>query len=192
MQPGFGIRHQAIDLLLETSPPAVAVEETSWFDGAMPLRVRAHLGQRELPEPFVTSVRCIVRVDDRIVVCTTPDGADPWPGGRRQDGESYWETARREVYEETGWLLRADDFDMLGWLHLECLRALPDDHPYPHPDFLQVVYAAVAERRATPVDAPWLDADGWVQSSQLLHPTAAGEVVSAPCAAPFLRVGRVG
>ena len=145
MEPGFGSRHPAIGSLLETAPPAVAVEQTSWYDGAMPLRVSAHLGQCELPELLVSSVRCMVQVDDNIVVCTTPDGADPWPGGRREPGESYWQTARREVYEETGWLIRAEGFEMLGWLHFECLCPLPDDHPYPHPDFLQVVYAAVAE-----------------------------------------------
>jgi 8-oxo-dGTP pyrophosphatase MutT (NUDIX family) len=187
MEPGFGIRHPAIDSLMATSPPAVAVEEASWFDGAMPLRISAHLGQRELPELLVSSVRCIVHVDDEIVVCTTPDGADPWPGGRREHGESYWQTARREVYEETGWLVRPDAFEMLGWLHFECLRALPDDHPYPHPDFLQVVYTAVAEQRATPVEATWVAADEWVQSSRLVAPAVAEKVVTAPCATPFLQ-----
>ena len=187
MEPGFGSRHPAIDSLSETAPPAVAVEQTSWYDGAMPLRVSAHLGQCELPEWLVSSVRCLVQVDDNIVVCTTPDGADPWPGGRREPGESYWQTARREVYEETGWLIRAEGFAMLGWLHFECLCPLPDDHPYPHLDFLQVVYAAMAEQRATPADTTWVDVDEWVESSQLLPPTVAERLVTAPCATPFLQ-----
>lgn len=185
MRPGYGVRHSAVSALLAESSPVV-VAHTNWGDGAMPLRVSAHVEQRPLPDQFVTSIRCIVRVDDAVVICDTPDGADPWPGGRRDRGESHWATAQREVYEETGWSLCPDEFRMLGWLHLECLSAMPEDHPYPHPDFLQVVYTATAERRATSPEAGWVDLDGWIKSSRLLSVTEARGIVTVPCADPFL------
>jgi hypothetical protein len=75
---------------------------------------------------------------------------------------------------------------MLGWLHLECLRAMPDDHPYPHPDFLQVVYTATATRQQPPPEAGWVDVDGWVESSRVLTIAEARSVVTVPCAGPFL------
>lgn len=190
MKPGYGMRHSTVRALLAESVP-VEVAHVSWLDGAMPLRVSAHVGVRSLPEEFVTSIRCIVRVGDEIVICHTPDGADPWPGGRREPGESHWATAAREVYEETGWSLCPEGFRMLGWLHLECLSAMPDDHPYPHPDFVQVVYTATAEQRGTPSEEGWVDLDGWVESSRLLPVGEARAVVTVPCTGPFLdAIGR--
>lgn len=185
MEPGYGTRHPTMRALLAESSPA-EVAQVTWADGDMPLRVSAHVGQRSLPDQLVTSIRCIVRVGDQIVICDTPDGADPWPGGRREAGESHWATAAREVYEETGWSLCPERFRMLGWLHLECLSAMPRDHPYPHPDFLQVVYAATAEQEETTREAGWVDLDGWVQSSRLLPVDEARAVVTVPCATPFL------
>jgi 8-oxo-dGTP pyrophosphatase MutT (NUDIX family) len=185
VEPGFGTRHSAVAALLAESSPA-EVAQVTWLDGTMPLRVSAYVGRRSLPDEFVTSIRCIVRVGDEVVICDTPDGADPWPGGRRETGESHWATAAREVYEETGWSLCPTQFRMLGWLHLECLSAMPADHPYPHPDFLQVVYTAKAEHREAEHEEGWVDLDGWVEFSRLLPIGEARAVVTAPCAGPFL------
>ena len=63
-------------------------------------------------------------------------------GGRREPGETLEETLRREVLEETGWTLRAPT--PLGFLHFRHLSPRPPGHPYPHPDFVQVVYRARA------------------------------------------------
>lgn len=90
-----------------------------------------------------------------------------WPGGRRLPGETYEMTARREVYEETGWLLDEVDLRRLGFLHFRYVDTQPDDHPYPHPDFLQVVYTGRAHRRDGRA-ADWIDHDGWEQGHRLL------------------------
>jgi ADP-ribose pyrophosphatase YjhB (NUDIX family) len=71
-------------------------------NGTLPIRVSACTRVTPLPEELVTSVRCIVRVDNLLIYCQNSDGRHPWPGGRRQPGESYVETAAREVHEETG------------------------------------------------------------------------------------------
>jgi 8-oxo-dGTP pyrophosphatase MutT (NUDIX family) len=108
----------------------------------------------------VISVRCIVQVGDRVVVCEAPDVQHVLPGGRRLPGETYQATARREVYEETGWLVDEADLRLLGFLHFRYVDAMPDDHPYPHPDFLQLVYTAPARGREGD-GTGWVDLDGW-------------------------------
>jgi len=55
----------------------------------------------------------------------------------------------------------------LGFLHFRYVDAQPDDHPYPHPDFLQVVYTGPAHRRDGRA-ADWIDHDGWEQGHRLL------------------------
>ena len=96
---------------------------------------------RVLPDELVLCVRCIVVVEDDIVVCSNRDGASHiWAGGRREGDETLIATACREVHEETGWLVIPESLRSLGWLHFEHLNEQPNDHPWPHPDFLQVVY----------------------------------------------------
>ena len=96
MRPGYGLRHPALAPLLQERTPS-AVVEFSWLDGALPLRASNYTEVAQLPEELISSVRCLVLVGDQVVVCDTPDGCHPWPGGRREPGESFVETACREV-----------------------------------------------------------------------------------------------
>jgi 8-oxo-dGTP pyrophosphatase MutT (NUDIX family) len=144
----------------------------------MPLRISAFAGPAELPSEFVVSVRCIVEVADQLVVCQNADGVwHPWPGGRREPGETYAETARREVHEETGWLLEPESLQDIGWLHFEHLKAQPADHPYPHPDWLQIVYRAAATTRDGDHDTEWTDTEGYEQRSKLVGISEARDLV---------------
>jgi 8-oxo-dGTP pyrophosphatase MutT (NUDIX family) len=93
-----------------------------------------------LPLAWVTSVRCILRRDDEVLVLQNPDGYRLLPGGRREPDEPLLETLRRELLEETGWTIQPPR--LLGFLHLHHLAPKPPDYPYPHPDFMQVVYGA--------------------------------------------------
>ena len=136
----------------------VSVERADWTVG--PLEFALYLGSPELPDELVTSVRCIVQVGaDQLLVC---EDAHPsvniWPGGRRERSETWAETAVREVAEETGWQVDPASLVMLGFLHFRHLSAVPADHPYPHPDFLQVVLHG----RATGGSPGWVDSEGYV------------------------------
>jgi len=154
--------------VLARSTPA-ATQETAWANGTRPLRLNAYPEVTQLPDELVVSVRCLVKVEDQVVVCTSLDGLrHAWPGGRRQPGESFAETAAREVEEETGWLLSPGSFRLLGWLHIEHLGPVPEDHPYPHPDFCQVVGVAQAVERRGGADAEWTDTEGYEVSSELM------------------------
>lgn len=168
MRPGWGLRHPAMTkLLASTEVSPAAVEETAWANGTVPLRIVAHTRPAELPDELVTSVRCIVVVKHDIVVCSNRDGLlHPWAGGRREGDETSVETACREVHEETGWLLDPPSLRPLGWLHLEHLREQPDDHPWPHPDFLHLVYTGQALDRDGGADVEWTDTEGYELSSR--------------------------
>lgn len=169
----------------------VGFTETVWADGTLPLRVTAFFDPVNLPSEIVTSVRCFVLVHDQIVICQTPDGSwHPWPGGRREPGETYEETALREVHEETGWLLKQGTIEPIGWLHLEHLRTPPNDHPFPYPDFLQAVFVAHSTSRDGGFDSNWTDTEGYELRSQLV---SLGEAITRTSttdmpAAPFLEV----
>ena len=173
--PGYGIRHPDLLTLLTRLTPA-AQQRIIW-PGDIPLQVSAYPTPTALPDELITSIRCIVRVDHRIVVCHAPDEQHIWPGGRRETGETYQQTARREVHEETGWLIDPGDLRPLGFLHFYLIQPPPADHPYPHPDFLQLVYTAPARRHADPHATTWADLAGWEQRHQLLTPS---ELAAAP------------
>jgi len=102
-RPGYGSRYPAlVDLLTALRP--VTTERVRWPGHV--LDVAAYLAPSPpLPE-FVVSVRCVVGVAGRVVVCETPDDTHVIPGGRREPGETFEATARREVHEETGWQTR--------------------------------------------------------------------------------------
>ena len=126
-----------------------------------PAPITAYMPPVELPHELVVSVRGLVTVDDALLMCVNADGTQPWPGGRREPGETFSDTARREVHEETGWILDPDSLRPLGWLRLEHLARPPEDHQYPHPDFLQVVFAGHARNRGHGGDSDWTDIDGY-------------------------------
>jgi ADP-ribose pyrophosphatase YjhB (NUDIX family) len=145
----------------------------------LPLRISAYLGAAAIPDELITSVRCLVQVGDKIVVCTNRDGVShPWPGGRRRPGETPHATAAREVHEETGWLVDENSLRQLGWLHLEHLSPVPAGHPFPHPDFCQLVLAGRASERAGGPTAGWTDTDGYETSSTLMSIEDAWQAVS--------------
>jgi ADP-ribose pyrophosphatase YjhB (NUDIX family) len=173
--------------LLETVTP-VAVEESAWAKGTLPLRICAFTTPAELPDELVLSVRCLVIVEGQLVVCENADGYfHAWPGGRREPGETFVETACREVHEETGWRLNPDTLRPMGWLHLQHLNRQPDDHPYPHPDFLQIVYSGKAASRDGGQMASWTDTEGYELRSQLLPLDAACDIVNDSVCNVFLR-----
>ena len=118
--------------------------------GGDPLRITAYLGHEQSPLAYVTSVRSLVFRDDALLVLRNRDGAHIVPGGRREAGETLEETVRREVLEETGWVLRAPI--MLGFMHFHNLSPKPPGHPYPYPDFIQMVYMADPH---APAGRPW-------------------------------------
>lgn len=119
-------------------------------------------------------MRCVVVRDDRVLVCEDSHPATHiWPGGRREPGESLVETAVREVHEETGWNLDPTTIASLGVIHFEHTTAMPVDHPYPYPDFVQVVFSA----SGTPGPKGWRDKDdGYVERSYLADLLAVAEL----------------
>lgn len=159
----------------------MSVTEVTW---ARPLRISAYLAVAELPDDLVVSVRCIVRVDDQVVVCTNADGrTHAWPGGRREPGEGYVDTACREVWEETGWRLESSTVEVIGFLHLFNLGEPLE--PYPHPDVVQVVTTAAATSRQAD---DWTDLEGYELHSDLMAiDDAVGAIsVEEPMCIPYL------
>ncbi|HEY7022164.1 MAG TPA: NUDIX hydrolase [Ktedonobacterales bacterium] len=130
----------ALSAFLRGLAPA-ATETDQW--GEMAFQVSGYLTANMPPLEYVTSVRAIVTHGENALVITSPDREHILPGGRREPGESLTETLRREALEETGWSLTS--LRLLGFKHFHHLTPKPDAYPYPYPDFLQVVYTAVAE-----------------------------------------------
>lgn len=121
----------------------IGTEEQDW--GQHRLRLNAYAGAMEVPDALVTSVRGVVVRRAQVLLMKAPDGYHIMPGGRREAGEDYVETVRREVREESGWMV--DVGERLGVLHFHHLTPRPAGHAYPHPDFLQLVYACIALRK---------------------------------------------
>lgn len=185
-RPGFGLPHPGLVTLLESLTPT-SVERIVWPEGIV-LDVAAYLTPARVPPELVTSIRCIVRVGDRIVLCRAPDTQHVWPGGRRLPDETYAATARREVHEETGWLIEERDLRLLGFVHMRHTRPLPVDHPYPHPDFVQLVHTAPARDRDRGQGDHWVDLDGWELGHRLLTPKELGAVDLSAAQRAFLSV----
>jgi 8-oxo-dGTP pyrophosphatase MutT (NUDIX family) len=117
-------------------------EEIYEWPGGVRLRTVCYLGDELPPPELVTSVRGIVLRENQVLVVRDPESMHILPGGRRNAGETLEETLRREVLEETGWQLATPQ--LLGIIWLRHLTPRPPDHPYPYPDFLQLVYCAQA------------------------------------------------
>jgi ADP-ribose pyrophosphatase YjhB (NUDIX family) len=193
-RPGYGERHPGLVELLATHVPAVELGVT-W--GVTPLRAAAYPEVPAPPVDVVMSVRVIVEVGDDVVVCTNANGLrHPFPGGRREPGETLAETAVREVHEETGWQLDPDTLAPLGFLHFRYVDPVdPAWLHLPHPDLVHLVYSGTAVGRAAD---DWTDTEGFELSSELLARDAALEATAGePLAWPFLelldpRTGRMG
>jgi len=130
----------ALSAFLRDLAPA-ATETDQWGETAF--EVSGYLTANLPPLEYVTSVRAIVTQGAHALVITSPDHEHILPGGRREPGESLIETLRREALEETGWSLIS--LRLLGFKHFHHLMPRPVTYPYPYPDFLQVVFTAVAE-----------------------------------------------
>jgi ADP-ribose pyrophosphatase YjhB (NUDIX family) len=118
-----------------------ATETDQW--GEMAFQVAGYLTASAPPLEYVTSVRAVVTHGNNALAITSPDREHILPGGRREPGESLTETLRRETLEETGWSLTS--LRLLGFKHFHHLGPRPNGYVYPYPDFLQIVYTAVAE-----------------------------------------------
>ena len=101
-----------------------------------------YLGADEPPLRYVTSVRCVVLRGGAVLAQRDRSGIHILPGGRREMGETLEQTLHREVVEETGWRIGPET--PLGLRHFRHLSPRPTDYPYPYPEFVQRVYAALA------------------------------------------------
>lgn len=163
MRPGWGERHTDVAPLLARSNE---IGSDRIVFGTTELVRTAYAGDPALPDDLILSVRCIVSVSERLVVCTNVDGAShPWPGGRREPGERFIETGAREVHEETGWFVDPTSFVRVGWMHFEHVTPMVDEQ-WPWPDFFQIVYSVRATDRDGGED--WTDTQGYEATSQLL------------------------
>ena len=150
-----------LDLLLARYLP-VDEGEAEW-PGGVRLRIRGYLSEELPPVGYVSSVRAVVLRGDRVLVFRDKGGASHLlPGGRREGDEPVEATLRREVLEETGWEI--GEPRPLGFIHFRHLTPKPPGYAHPYPDFVQLVYAAEAERN-TP-DAPIVDE--WVVESAMV------------------------
>lgn len=112
-------------------------EPVEWPTG--PMRLSCYLTDKGPPARYVTSARAVVADCDQVLVVQDPGQRHILPGGRLEAKETPLDAARREVLEETGWSMT--DVSQTGVLHYFHTEAAPEGYPFPHPDFLQVVYA---------------------------------------------------
>ena len=123
----------------------LVTDSAVWGNGRLPLTITYYLSSNLPPLAYVTSVRAVVFRAGEVLTVLDPSGEYYLaPGGRCETGESVEETLNREVLEETGWTVQNPA--LLSIIHFQHLSPKPDDYPHPHPDFLQLVYVAQADR----------------------------------------------
>jgi ADP-ribose pyrophosphatase YjhB (NUDIX family) len=173
-RPGYGSPHPSLAPWLAGKRP-LSVEGARW--PGVELDLATYAGEALPPVELIVSVRCVVTVGDQVLLCHGDQGdCYIWPGGRVEPGETWQQTAAREVHEETGWDLDLASLRVVGFLHFHHRSPMPADHPYPHPDFLQLLTHATAT--GDPVD--WADPEGQVLRSHLVAAEAlAGQSLTA-------------
>ena len=138
------VSEEVATYLRDLSP--VHEDQAAWGDGTMPLQISAYLTAAPPPDAFVSSVRGLLLDGPQVLVIQSQDDTHHiLPGGRREEGESLEDTLLRELVEETGY--EATCGVQLGVVHFHHLKPAPPGFPYPHPDFLWLVFRATAVRR---------------------------------------------
>ena len=119
--------------------PSLATDAVIWAPHRFHLT--DYLAEEQPPLPYVTSSRAVLVDGDDVLIVHAPDGNHVMPGGKLEAGESPEDALRRELLEETGWTIAR--LQLIGFRHFHHLTPKPPGWTYPHPDFLQVVYACV-------------------------------------------------
>lgn len=133
----------------------------------------------------MSSARCIVTVGRNVLMYEDRHpSTDVMPGGRCELGESWEQTVQREVHEETGWTIEPETLSPLDFLHYRHLTPVPENHPFPHPDFFQVVMRGEGSGRPD----NWVDVEGYVLRSWLLPVAEAIALPISTCGRAFLEL----
>ena len=125
-----------LELFLAGRTP-LAFETATWE--TLDLEISYYASDELPPDHLITSVRAVVLTSEHVLVIREPTGDEHIvPGGRRRVGESLEDALRREVLEETCWTVA--DLSILAVGHFHITSDVPEDYPYPSPDFLQLIY----------------------------------------------------
>lgn len=84
--------------------------------------------------------------------------------------------------KETGWRVDSETLSPLGFIHFRHLTPVALNHPFPNPDFFQVVLHG--EGHGAPDD--WIDTEGWVLRSWPVLVTEALALPISACGRAFL------
>jgi 8-oxo-dGTP pyrophosphatase MutT (NUDIX family) len=132
------------DLANYLASQLLLAEETAvWGNGRLPLQITYYQTQQYPPLAYVTSARAVMFHNGNVMVVRDGDNSyHVVPGGRREDSETVLQTLQREILEETGWTIA--DPELIACTHFHHLAPKPADYPYPHPDFLQLIFVTCA------------------------------------------------
>jgi 8-oxo-dGTP pyrophosphatase MutT (NUDIX family) len=108
----------------------------------VPLEFRTCLSDELPPRAFVGSVRAIVLRDNEVLIAHSPEPILS-VGGRCEPGETLERTLLREVAEETGW--KVSPVAVIGFIHCHHLDEQRPDWGRPAPDWIDPLFAVVAE-----------------------------------------------